>query len=862
MPAATEDDDNVFHPRSSQEQGGNNQDGDNYDEAGDDDDNDDDHVTIIGTRNTRRQREDEENDAHITNPSRRARFDDGIAAAAATLESTNTTPPTPTRATVHHSMPTPITNSIGIISALGRAYPSGYTRAEMRAELEMQANIKGDNQAMATFRTEILQQQGLTVFAFLQPKDTTIHLMHSPATYYARGASGPLRGKDIGFVGDRSVFNSPAPIVLQPEKPWKWMTKQIVAEAPTLEYFYANPHNKGKLFTPATGATLTRVTAPRLLLLPGNLIHYCAEAPRTPWDLHQHVTSLLAAPDSGYDFQHYALVLDWCFMASHMEGSGNDSVLQYELQAAASNDIFHRWARTRIHATLGSTQAHTPAQPHMAPPQDLTQLSTIAAEFGRGVIDALRPPTATATIANVLGTTQAGTDTKEYDKFQKAILKGFSHCPTEAGLQPIWDLFCKTKNVDTHRLHLREEMEKWAAKWGVTITRGIHLSKIAIDDIVNLRFNPGGSVAYYATAEKGISILLCRSRPGEERETARLRELAEEQSGANITLAEALSLRRNTPQSPPDNYIDLKTCIGTFCAMLWALFGDNCEYLQKLHEIYTCMDSDRVTECWANFDSTLCRQIVWAIIDDGREYFSQALLPDKFLVPPGGYIRYPRSSLEELIRPIKRQSPILTATFPSQWLTRQMAATTTTPAWVGTRPSAPTTTTAPVATVVTATRNNNSNNTTASRASSAATSTASSLTGASTQQQQRGIRQSNLHPTIKALMEPFINRHGQLQLTRIMMVGGVTWADMPKIERLVENGTNNLCYNYILGKCVSRYCNHRRAGHINATDVPDGFATTLCNTLRPGIDNMTDTLMTMPWPDFQTTLASRRNTTE
>lgn len=759
-------------------------------------------------------------------------------------------------------MPSTLPNQIGIIAALGRAYPAGYARDEMRVELAMQANVKGDNQAVASFRTEILQHQGLTVFAFLQPKDITIHLMHSPATYYARGATGPLRGKDIGFVGDRSAFNSPAPIVLQPEKPWKWITKQIVTAAPTLEYHYANPNNNGKLFTPAAGATLTRVTAPRLLLLPGNLIHYCAEAPRTLWDLHQHVTSLLAAPDSGYDFQHYALVLDWCFMALHSDGGGNDSVLQYDLQAAASNEVFQRWARLRIDATLGTPPtAAPPHQQQQAAPQNLTQLSTIAAEFGRGVIDALRPPTATTALTNIFGTTQGSADTKDYDKFQKAILKGFSHCPTEAGLQPIWDLFCKTKNTETHRLHLREAMETWAAKWGVTITRGIHLSKLAMDDIVNLRFNPGGSVAYYTTAEKGISILLCRSRPGEEREAARLRELTEEQSGANITMAEALALRRSTiPQSPPDTYIELKTCIGTFCAMLWALFGDNCEYLQKLHEIYTCMDSDRVTECWDHFDTTLCRQIVWAIIDDGREYFSQTMLPDKFLVPPGGFIRYPRSSLDELIRPIKRQAPILTATFPAQWLTRQGTAAST--AGMGARNSAASTTNAPVATVVTATRNTTSNNNASTRGTSTAASTTSSLTGTGASQQQRGIRQSNVHPTIKALMEPFILRHGQLQLTRIMMVGGVTWPDMPRIERLVENGTNNLCYNYILGKCTSRYCTHRRMGHINATDMTDEFTTKLCTTLRPGVDNMTDALMTMPWTDFQSTMAARRTTAE
>ncbi len=67
--------------------------------------------------------------------------------------------------------------------------------------------------------------------------------MHLPATYYAQGASGPLKGKDIGFVGDRTEFSTPAPIVLQPVKPWKWLALKMVISEVAIELFYANPNN-------------------------------------------------------------------------------------------------------------------------------------------------------------------------------------------------------------------------------------------------------------------------------------------------------------------------------------------------------------------------------------------------------------------------------------------------------------------------------------------------------------------------------------------------------------------------------------------------------------------------------------------
>ena len=117
-----------------------------------------------------------------------------------------------------------IANPYGIAAALQRVFPHGFPPEIVAEDLKAQAEIRGDGARMAVFRVETLQQQHLTTFAFLQQKDIMIHLMHSPATYYARGASGPLKGKDIGFVGDRTEFSSPAPIVLQPEKPWKWIT--------------------------------------------------------------------------------------------------------------------------------------------------------------------------------------------------------------------------------------------------------------------------------------------------------------------------------------------------------------------------------------------------------------------------------------------------------------------------------------------------------------------------------------------------------------------------------------------------------------------------------------------------------------
>ncbi len=196
---------------------------------------------------------------------------------------------------------------------------------------------------MAVFCVETLQHQELTAFGFLQQKDR----------------------KDIAFVGDRTSFSSPAPVVLQPEKPWKWIINKFVIDELEIETFYANPSNTNKFYTPPPNTPTEQTKLPRLLLLPCNLLHFCATSPRTPLDLLRHVRDLVARPAQASPTQDnpgmatlndYDLVLQWCCAALH--GEKGDSLLSYDVQAAVGNDTFLRWRRARIDGTLGLVPVH------------------------------------------------------------------------------------------------------------------------------------------------------------------------------------------------------------------------------------------------------------------------------------------------------------------------------------------------------------------------------------------------------------------------------------------------------------------------------------------------------------------------
>lgn len=744
--------------------------------------------------------------------------------------------------------PQPV-NTIGLAAAIARLYPHGVPEEIYSGELEWQGTLKPTAASIKAFRSEILMQQGLLVFAFMQPEDITISLMHSPATYSPRGDTGALSGKDIGFVGDRTAFSSPIPIILQKDKPWKWVNIEADFNDSAHDYYYSIEANAKNWYPPT--ALLTKELIPRLILLPSHLVEYCAAVPRTPWQLWNHIVKMLAMePDT--TVAKYELLQAWCMAASH--GQNGSSVLSYSLEAAHSNTAtYQQWVRLRLDATLGPMTAAPPYPSTALAPtmnhQQLTNTSTlaaVAAEFGKGVLAAINPAGGTALVPGLTTPTATAGDGKTYDAYHYAVLQGFSNTPTKAGLQPIWGLFTQTKTMETHRLHIREAMRKWARRFSVNIHRGLLLSKNTIESIMHLRFNPSGGVAYFSSAEKGVSILTCQPMPGEDRETSRDRELAAELSGANLTFDEALSLGKHDPRAPPATYQDLKATVGTFCALLHTLFGPGCDYYLKCFELYTCLDSDKVSENYSKFTPLLCRQIIWAILDDGREYFNNPLMPDDFAVPLGTIIKYPKSELDEFFHAVKIQTPIIIGSFPDQWQPRPERPTRT-PAIP---PGVPLASSGVPLTV--------------SGSSSVAGSThtgASSLTGATSGSRTPTIQQTNIHPKIKAAMGPFITRVGRLQISRIMALASVTWNDMPKLPAYLDGDTNKLCYNFVLGKCNPKYCTHK-TGHASSTDVTDEFAEALCTILQPGMNDMTPELARIPWTEFKAIAASRNPTRE
>ena len=82
-------------------------------------------------------------------------------------------------------------------------------------------------------------------------------------------------------------------------------------------------------------------------------------------------------------------------------------------------------------------------------------------------------------------------------------------------------------------------------------------------------------------------------------------------------------------------YLELKLLIGTFCGLLYTLFGLGCNYYYELCKIHQALSARDVAAIWGAFTVDICQCIVWAIIDNGWLFFWQKQLEADVSDPEG-----------------------------------------------------------------------------------------------------------------------------------------------------------------------------------------------------------------------------------
>lgn len=722
-----------------------------------------------------------------------------------------------------------------------------------------------DKQAQSDFKDMMLQQQHFRAFALITDQCPFLTIVHSIGKYFPPfQGDTTLSGRYIGFVGDRKQTRSPVPIAL-PNDVWDWAIPEVFLDYDALAAHYEDDKNYATLFTKpsdSTTATSTKgqstgrggrkkaeedmaalhreeVAVPIMLSLPSCVMSELAARTRwTPYELLSIVDKKIIEFDLQVESTQWKVMREWCLSAAHAAlKSDTTSMMAVSVMAVTDDDDeLHEWINTRLNMTMG--QRHFPS----ASDTDHTRVSTssgldrglqpeaavsedLATQVGRGIAMGFQTFSNASLLAQGAGSraglTSAGETTKVYSPDSIAAIKGFSGTGDINELQSIWATFQTTKNLDVQRRHLSYGMEQWARSNGVEIDRGIYFEQKTVEDIVNMRFNPGQGVAQFKSAEKGLSLLICRSRTPEEIERVREREQAEQLTQATRVLEEALKLQRGDPRAPASNYFELKLNITSYCALMHTLFGERCPYYQALMRIRNCMDSGGVYNIRQAYTADVCHRISWAIIDDGRSFFSKVLIQQDF--DGIGDVSFPESLLDAILVDVRYANPVMRASYPHEWKPKAPLAVTPTafqwsppaggalppPARGGAQAAAP----------------------------------------ARTQANAQWV--DNRHPAIVSMMAPYIAKLGDnVYVGEILDAAGIRLNDLP-----VPTGTRfaskdgkvtYLCWNSVLGRCkFGSKCKYKK-NHPAAGELPDAYASAVVSALQQGVNYVVSTKESSP----------------
>lgn len=362
-------------------------------------------------------------------------------------------------------------------------------------------------------------------------------------------------------------------------------------------------------------------------------------------------------------------------MAAAQSSDGSKSLISMDLKPILSFDTpFTDWTTARLVATLGAPASQRLAA--SAPPlqghagwRAMDSISLQTAETLRAVVEALNkgPHVASG------GTSSAITNNNKhiYSEYKLAALQGFCGVAEPQGIPRLWLTFQSARKMEEVRANLKEGMQAFARAQNCEIDGGIFFEKKTLDNLVELKFNPGGGTVVLKSAGMGLSILTCRPVSAAERELALQREEALLNSKGNWTLEEAFKLKTSNARHPPSTFHKLRVLTSMYASLLFVLFGTKCDQFEKVWNIHNIMKDEDVEEKRQDFTATLCRQIVWAILDDGRGFFNKRLHPEKFKVDPS-LIPFPHSLLDAIYPNIRWQEPI-NRRMPIQWTTQGLS---------------------------------------------------------------------------------------------------------------------------------------------------------------------------------------------
>jgi hypothetical protein len=137
------------------------------------------------------------------------------------------------------------------------------------------------------FKEEALSTgQGIKLYGFVQEDSPIIQTIHGLGKFFDSEAPTEVQGKPIAFIGDRTRFGEPRPVIPPVEATWNWKAVTVNEDTALWAAHQSIDGNEGKLWT-NTGGLAAEISMPRLVFLPAVVASFVAQKPRTAWEVHQ-----------------------------------------------------------------------------------------------------------------------------------------------------------------------------------------------------------------------------------------------------------------------------------------------------------------------------------------------------------------------------------------------------------------------------------------------------------------------------------------------------------------------------------------------------------------------------------------------
>jgi hypothetical protein len=422
-----------------------------------------------------------------------------------------------------------------------------------------------------------------------------------------------------------------------------------------------------------------------------------------------------------------------------------------------------------------------------------------------------------------------------YMRDEYGLLMAFCNVVRACDLLSIWQHFpaSKVKQVKIHRHQLQKHTEDWGHNYSTEINT-IFFEQKTIKDIINLHFNPGEGIVQYRTCKRGISILVCR--PCRIAETERLRdvEYAMESTHGTRTFKEASYLTTSKPHLPRSTFHDVRCNIGTFCMFVHILFGSKCKYYSKLMDLKQIFDNSSTQTIQDAFNVNVCRCIIWAIVCDGRFFFSKVKLSQD-LIPGFGWKDHSTSLLNLILDKVMFAKPIMCPTFPIEWEYKEPPPASRQTEQQGGAPR--------FGDRVQPQGGGNQGKGRGGPYQQGNQYQQGRTVGNQYRQQGRGKLQQwtkpgdARHPKIKALIDPLLAKDNQVAVKAICQANGVPIYDLPVLQKYQDNtGCSTICWNNAFKGCGWTKCPLQKiGGHVPREEITDGFADAVCDKLGKGV---------------------------